>query len=173
MNVNNIFFGGNLTSQPELKSLPSGTKVCAFSLASNRKWKDNNGELREETEFGNCVLFGSQAEALAKYAVKGQSILVEGRIQTRSWEDKDTGKKLYRTEIAVARFHFGQKPKGADGTGHSHAKPIGEEDAWGGNDDAGFDQFANVPEKKTKKASSNTFDGIDYGESINPDDIPF
>lgn len=104
MNINKIVFAGNITRDPELKSLPTGTKVVNFSIASNSKYKNKNGEMVEQTEFGNIVMFDKKAEAVAKYLKKGDPIYVEGKLQTRSWE-KD-GVKMYRTEIIANEFQF-------------------------------------------------------------------
>lgn len=98
---------GNLTREPELKSLPSGSAVASFGVATNRTWKDKDGSKKESTEFHNCVAFGRTAEVIAQYMKKGKPIYVEGRMQTRSWEDKDSGKKQYKTEVVVETFQFG------------------------------------------------------------------
>lgn len=98
---------GNLTRDPELRSLPSGVKTVSFSVATNRVWTDKDGSKQEETEFHNVVGFGKQAEIIAQYMKKGSAIYVEGRMQTRSWE-KD-GEKKYRTEIVVESMQFGAK----------------------------------------------------------------
>lgn len=111
MNVNTIIFGGRITSAPELKALPSGQNVANFSVASNDSYT-KDGEKVENTEFGNVVVYGKQAENCAKYLVKGQEVLVEGKIQTRSW-DKD-GTKMYRTEIIARSVQFGSKPNNSD-----------------------------------------------------------
>jgi single-strand DNA-binding protein len=111
MNINKVLIAGNITKDIELKALPSGKSVVSFSLASNRTWKDANGEKQEQAEFHNIVAFGTQADTIKQYCVKGQNLFVEGRLQTRSWEDNDTKKKLYRTEIVLENFQFGQKPK--------------------------------------------------------------
>jgi len=108
MNLNKVFLIGNLTRDPELRSLPSGTKVTSFGLATNRVWKDETGAKKEATEFHNIVVFGRQAETVAQYLKKGNSCLVEGRIQTRSWDDQN-GTKKYRTEIIAERIQFGPK----------------------------------------------------------------
>lgn len=100
---------GNITRDPELKALPTGIKVASFSVATNRVWKDGNGAKQEAVEFHNIVVFGKQAEATAQYMKKGSQILVEGRIQTRSWEDKTSGEKKYRTEIVAENVQFGNK----------------------------------------------------------------
>jgi len=106
MYLNKAIVLGNLTRDPELKALPSGTQVCNFSVATNRKWT-KDGEKKEEVEYHNCIAFGKTGELIAQYMHKGSQILVEGRIQTRSW-DKD-GEKRYRTEIVVDSMQFGNK----------------------------------------------------------------
>ncbi len=147
MYLNKALIIGNLTRDPELKALPSGIKVCQFSLATNRVWKDKNGAKQEAADYHNVVVFGKQAETAAQYLKKGASALVEGRMQTRSWDDKE-GKKNYRTEIVADRVQFG--PRGT-GTGAPSTSPK-----------AGDEQPA---------APADT---IDYPEEeINPDDIPF
>jgi len=109
MYLNKAIIVGNLTRDPVLKALPTGTKVASFGLATNRVWKDANGVKQEDVEFHNIVVFGKQAENVAQYMKKGNSLLVEGRIQTRSWEDKTSGEKKYRTEIVADSIQFGSK----------------------------------------------------------------
>lgn len=109
MYLNKVILVGNLTRDPELKALPTGSKVANFSLATNRVYKDANGAKKEEVEFHNVVVFGKQAENSALYLKKGQSCMVEGRIQTRSWDDTNSGGKKYRTEIVAETVQFGQK----------------------------------------------------------------
>ncbi len=141
---------GNLTRDPELKSLPSGIKVCSFSVATNRSWKDQNGVKKDSTEYHNIVAFAKPAELIAQYMKKGSSIYVEGRMQTRSWDAAD-GQKKYRTEIVLENFQFG--PKGTGGSsegGASSSKPA------------------------QKESSNEEIDSIEYpDEDINPEDIPF
>jgi single-strand DNA-binding protein len=117
MYLNKAIVIGNLTRDPELKSLPSGIKVCSFSLATNRVWRDKNGARQESADYHNIVVFGRQAETVAQYMKKGNSILVEGRMQTRSWDDKSTGEKKYRTEIIADRTQFGPKGGAVSGGG--------------------------------------------------------
>lgn len=146
MYLNKAILIGNLTRDPELRSLPSGIKVCSFSLATNRVWKDKAGARQESTDYHNVVVFGRQAETVAQYMKKGSSILVEGRMQTRSWDDKNSGEKKYRTEIVADRVQFGSR---------------------GGNSTA-----PTSPKAKTEKTEE--FDAIEYPEEdINPEDIPF
>mgnify|MGYP001567226373 FL=1 len=146
MYFNKAIVIGNLTRDPESRALPSGSKVCSFAVATNRVWKDKNGVKQEDTQYHNIVVFGQQAEIVAQYIKKGQSVLVEGRMQTRSWDDA-SGVKKYRTEIVADRVQFGPK-------------------AGSGNlDKRGEDATAKSPEPlKT----------IEYPEEeSNPDDIPF
>src|SRR4029077_15613467 len=116
MYLNKAIVIGNLTRDPELRSLPSGIKVCTFSLATNRVWKDKNGTRQDSTDYHNVVVFGRQAETVAQYMKKGSSILVEGRMQTRSWDDKTSGEKKYRTEIIADRTQFGPRAGSTGGS---------------------------------------------------------
>lgn len=104
---------GNLTRDPEMKALPSGQNVTSMSIATNRTYKDKDSKQQEEVEFHNVVVWGKQAESVAKYLTKGSSAFIEGRIATRSWE-KD-GVKQYRTEIVAESVQFGPK-KGGEST---------------------------------------------------------
>ena len=109
MYLNKSLIYGNLTREPELKAMPNGSKVCNFSVAVNRIYKDSDGAKKEQVEYLNIVVFGKQAETSAQYLKKGQGVLIEGRIQTRSWDDKTTGEKKYRTEIVADSVQFGPK----------------------------------------------------------------
>ncbi len=150
MYLNKVFLYGNLTRDPELKALPSGSNVANFGLATNRTYKDKSGAKQESTEFHNIVAFGRTAEVIAQYCKKGRPIFVEGRITTRSWEGKEDGKKQYRTEIIVENFQFG-----ADG-----GKP-------------GTGAGAPRAEQSEQPAQSDG-EAIKYpDEEINPEDIPF
>lgn len=108
MYINKAQIYGNLTKDPELKSLPSGSSVVNFSVATNRTWKDKEGRKQEEVQYHNIVCFGKTAENVVQYMRKGSAILVEGRIQTRSWETQD-GSKRYTTEIIAEQIQFGPK----------------------------------------------------------------
>lgn len=146
MYLNKAILIGNLTRDPELKSLPSGIQVTSFSLATNRVWKDKNGAKQESADFHNIVVFGKQAETVAQYLKKGSSALVEGRMQTRSWDGAD-GKKNYRTEVVADRVQFGPR---RDGSAPANVSKKGDE------------QPAPVEE------------AIEYPEeNVNVDDIPF
>src|SRR5665213_2720291 len=112
MYLNRAIVIGNLTRDPELKSLPSGIQVTSFSVATNRVWKDKNGARQESADYHNVVVFGRQAETSAQYLRKGANVLVEGRMQTRSWDAQD-GTKKYRTEVVADRVQFGTRAGGA------------------------------------------------------------
>src|SRR5689334_11763248 len=113
MYINKAIVVGNITRKPELRTLPSGSTTADVGVATNRTWKDQNGEKKESTEFHNVVAYGRQAELAAQYLGKGQSVAVEGRLETRSWE-KD-GVAHYRTEIIAERVQFGPKSAKAAG----------------------------------------------------------
>ena len=108
MQLNKVTLIGNITKDIELKSLPSGIKVASFGLATNRTWKDKDGNKQEQAEFHNIIAFGKQAETISQYCGKGDQLFIEGRLQTRSW-DKEDGTKAYRTEIVLESFQFGNK----------------------------------------------------------------
>lgn len=112
MYINKAIIYGNLTRDPELKSLPSGSQVCEFGVATNRVWKDKNGVRQESADYHNIVVFGRQAELIKQYLRKGSGVFLEGRIQNRSWDAQD-GTKRYRTEIVADRIQFGPKSGGS------------------------------------------------------------
>lgn len=146
MYINKAIVYGNLTRDPELKALPSGMQVATFSLATNRVFKDRDGKKQEQADFHNIVVFGRQAETVAQYLKKGSTAFVEGRMQTRSWEQD--GQKKYRTEVVADRVQFGPRGGGAPAGGGA------------------------APKSSEQDAAAPT--GIDYpADEINPDDIPF
>jgi single-strand DNA-binding protein len=160
MYLNRAIVIGNLTRDPELKSLPSGIQVTSFSVATNRVWKDKNGVRQESADYHNVVVFGRQAETAAQYLKKGSSVLVEGRMQTRSWDAQD-GQKKYRTEIVADRVQFGSRPGagGAPSAGAPASRGASSEAEGAGS--KGVDK-------------NDGADTIEYPEEeINPEDIPF
>jgi len=104
--LNKVMLIGNLGRDPEVRSIPSGQQVASFTLATNRRWTDKAGQRQEETEWHQIVCWAKQAEIAAQYLTKGKQIFVEGRIQTRSWEDRQSGEKKYRTEIICLNFQM-------------------------------------------------------------------
>jgi len=116
--INKVFLLGNLGRDPEIRTTTSGMPVANFSLATNRRWTDRDGNRQEQAEWHNIVCFGRQAEVAGQYLTRGKQIHVEGRIQTRSWDDRQTGEKKYRTEIVCERFQMlGQRGDGGGGGG--------------------------------------------------------
>jgi single-strand DNA-binding protein len=149
MYLNKVLVIGNLTRDPELRSLPSGIQVASFSVATNRVYKDKNGAKQESVDYHNIVVFGRQAETVSQYLRKGASVLVEGRMQTRSWDGPD-GKKNYRTEIVADRVQFGPRSGGSSAPA------------------------AQAPKAADDKPEVPPMETIEYPEeSINLDDIPF
>ena len=131
--VNKVFLIGNLGRDPEVRSTPSGQPVATFSLATNRKWKDREGNRQEQTEWHNIVCWGRQAEVAGQYLSKGRQIFVEGRLQTRSWDDKQSGEKKYRTEIICDNFQMlGQRGDSDSGRGGSAPPPYEPPGGGGG-----------------------------------------
>ena len=112
MNFNKAIILGNLTRDPELRTLPSGQSVANFSVATNRFYTDKGGSKQQAVEFHNVVAFGKLADICSRFLNKGKLVLVEGRIQTRSWQGQD-GAKRYRTEIVMENMQMG--PKGMTG----------------------------------------------------------
>ena len=108
---------GNMTRDPELRSTPSGAQVCSFTVAVNRNYKDGSGDNKEQVSFLDCSAWGRSGEIIAQYAKKGSGILVAGRIEQRSWEDKE-GQKRSRVEIVVEDFNF---IGGGNGDGGSYS----------------------------------------------------
>ena len=153
MYINKVILYGNLTKDPELKSLPSGIHVNSFSVATNRSIKDASGSKKDVPEYHNVVAFGKQAEVIHQYIKKGSPIYIEGRIQTRSWDGQD-GKKNYRTEIILENFQFG--PKSGSSTSNNSS-------------------FQSSPSSNSADDQSIPDAGdVQYpDEDINPEDIPF
>ena len=157
--MNKAILIGRLTKDPELRTTPTGRNVCQFSVAVSRNFTNANGE--READFINCVVWDKQAENLVKYQKKGNQIAVEGRIQTRNYDDKD-GKKIYVTEILASNISF-LDSKGTGATGNT--------------------SFNNLPEPPMVDTSSNNMETVSvekdpfeaFGDSIeiSDNDLPF
>jgi single-strand DNA-binding protein len=115
MNLNKVFLVGRLTRDPESKSLPSGKTVSSFGLATDRFYTDKSGQKQQQTEFHNIVLFGKLAEIASQYLTKGALVLIEGRLQTRNWQD-NAGNQKYKTEIVAERMQLGPRSSSKTGT---------------------------------------------------------
>ena len=131
MNLNKVIIVGRLTADPELRTTPSGAHVASFSIATNRNWTDKDGNKKEEVEFHNIVAWGRQADVVSQFSKKGSMLMIEGRLQTRSWETKD-GQTRRTTEIVAERIQLGPRAAGQGGgqsqQASAEAKPNPEED---------------------------------------------
>ena len=109
MNFNKAIIVGRLTANPEIRALPNGQQVATFSLATNSFYNDKEGQRQKQVEFHNIVFFGKIADIVSQYLKKGSLALIEGRIQTKSWQDKESGIKKYKTEIVGNSLQLGPK----------------------------------------------------------------
>ena len=148
--VNKVFLLGNVGKDPEIRSTAGGMTVASFSLATAERAKDAQGNWADKTEWHNIVCFQRTAEVVRDYVKKGTQLLIEGKIQTRSWDDKTSGEKKYKTEILCNELTL-LGGKSADSGGGSYSKPAA----------ANYDQ---------RQPAATP----DYGDSgITDDDIPF
>jgi len=129
--VNKIMLMGNLTRDPELRQLPSGTAVCDFGMATNRIYKTAGGEEKQETVFVDCTAFGRTAEVIAEYCPKGRALFVEGRLHFETWEDKN-GSRRSKLSVIVEQFQFvgsrdgGEGPAAESTAAQQRELPLGE-----------------------------------------------
>lgn len=123
MNLNKAFVLGNVTRDPESRSMPSGQQVVNFGIATNRFYTDSSGEKKQDTEFHNVVCFGKLADIASRYLNKGSLVLIEGRIKTRNWQDS-AGVKHYKTEIVAEGMQLG--PKGNSGVSGNNSSNYGK-----------------------------------------------
>ena len=158
--VNKVMLLGNVGKDPEIKSTAGGMIIASFSLATADRQKDQTGNWVDKTEWHNLVAFNRTAEIVRDYVKKGSQLFIEGKIQTRSWDDKESGQKKYRTEILVNEMSLlGGKP-GAGGGGYEGAS---------GGSSARSGQSSSSSYDQRQPASAP-----DYGEhGITDDDIPF
>ena len=112
---NKVILMGNLTRDPETRSTPGGQSVTNFSLAVNRSWKGADGSQQEAVSYIDCVAWGKTGEIIAQYLGKGRAVLVSGRLDQRSWEDKETGGKRSKVEVVVEDFNFVGDGQGSSG----------------------------------------------------------
>lgn len=149
MNLNKAFVAGRLTGDPQLRQTPGGQHVASFSIATNRVWTDKAGAKQEAVEYHNIVVWGRQAEVVSKFLTKGAIALVEGRLQTRGWVDKQGGQRK-TTEIIAERVQFGPRSSG----GQSAAMNVGNNQV---------SSAQNAPELPV----------IEVEEEIKAEDLPF
>ncbi len=152
MNFNKVIILGNLTRDPESRTLPSGQPVVSFSVATNRFFTDRNGQKQKAAEFHNVVAFGRLAEICSRYLNKGKLILVEGRLQTRTWQDQN-GNKKWRTEIIMENMQLGPR--------------VANEDV------PSLPQDTAQPEEIPIIDADEEFDNENKESGVNVDEIPF
>ena len=157
MAFNKVILLGNLTADPETRTTPSGQSVTSFSLAVNRTWNDASGTRQESTSFINCTAWGQRGETIARYVTKGRQLLVSGRLEQRSWDDKETGKKRSAIDVIVEEFSFI-----SDGRG-------GGANTGGSNSSAP----AAAPASKSKAKDDVVVEDINEDEPIDLSEIPF
>lgn len=171
MNLNRVILAGRVVADPETRMTGTGTAVSNIRMATNRYYKDKSGQRQEQTEFHNVVFWGRQAEVVRDYLKKGQLVLVEGRLQTRSWEAKD-GAKRYSTEVVAEGMQLGPKagggPQGGPGqadTASSSAAPASKKPA----------EAAPVKEEDIPVIDEDTVMNFDDepAKQVDPKDIPF
>jgi single-strand DNA-binding protein len=151
--VNKVILLGNVGKDPEIKSLPSGQAVANFSIATSDRYKDKQDQWQDRTEWHNVTAYARLAEIVRDYVKKGNKLYVEGRLTTRSWDDKDSGKKVYRTEIVVSDLSL------LSGKGEGEGSSSG---GYSRGNTASFDQRSPAPAHD------------DFGDQgITDDDIPF
>lgn len=114
MDLNKVMLIGRLTRDPEIRTTPNGTNVASFSVATSFNWTDQQGQKKELTEFHNVVAWRKLAEIVGQYLKKGSQVYLEGRLQTRSWDDKTSGQKKYRTEIIAENMIMLARPGGSN-----------------------------------------------------------
>lgn len=165
MNLNKVFLIGNLTRDPESRTLPSGQSVSNFGLATNRMWTDSQTkEKKKQVEFHNIVAFGKLADICNQYLNKGKLVHIEGRLQTRSWEDQE-GNKRSRTEIIAENMQMGPRfnRDNADEDSTSQKEVV---------DEIPIEEIDEPKNPKKTKATKNKKDKTEE-EEIEIKDIPF
>ena len=154
--LNRVQLIGNLGKDPEIKYTPSGTPVAKITIATNERFKDKSGEWQDRTEWHNVVLWQRLAEIAGEYLKKGGKVFIEGRLQTRSWDDKQTGQKKYATDIVASDLILlGGRGEGAGGGGEFAGSSRGA--SAGGNN---FDQ--RVPEPEAAASGPITDEDIPF-----------
>ncbi len=153
--LNKVQVIGNLTAEPEIRETPNGQKVATFSVATNRRWKDANGVLQEDTEFHNCVAWRGLADIAEQYMHKGKKVYVEGYLKTRSWDDT-AGVKRYKTEIVSENVILLSSPAAQEGGSYGSS-----------SSSASANESVQHDEEKPRKSKPKV------EEDISIEDIPF
>ena len=178
---NKVFILGNLGRDPELRYSPKDqTPVATLNVATTESWTGRDGQSQEQTEWHRVVVWGRQAENCGKYLTKGRSVLVEGRLQTRSWDDKATGQKRYTTEIRATQVQFvsnsGQRSDFPSGGNPEHEdRSRGSFEEASSSFGSGTSSPAGFPQADSPSTASSSGNGNSYPDTGLPDlaDIPF
>ena len=144
--LNKVMLIGNLGSEPEVRNTPNGAQVANFRVACTESWKDQSGQKQERTEWATIVAWRQQAEFAQRFLKKGTKVYVEGKLQTRQWEDKNGGGKRYATEVVCDHFMVlsgGNNEQGGHGSHGGHGSQEGRGGSQGGFDE-GFVPTGNV-----------------------------
>jgi single-strand DNA-binding protein len=152
MNLNKVFLIGNLTADPELRTTPGGQSVMEVRVATNRTWTDKSGQKQTQSEFHSVIIWGRQAEIVKQFLTKGSSIFIEGRLQTRNWDDKQ-GVKHWKTEIVCEQMQLGPRPSGVGPA-------------------SGGQRFEAADKQKESQEEIPVID-VDDSEEIKAEDLPF
>jgi single-strand DNA-binding protein len=135
-NYNKVILMGNLTRDPEVRYTSGGTAIAKLGLAVNRRWKNQEGQMQEETTFVDVDAFGRQAETIGQYLKKGRPVMVEGRLKLDQWDDKQTGQKRSKLGVVLENFQFldsrGEGGGGGDSGGYSQPEPSSGTPSGGG-----------------------------------------
>ncbi|MFA6047230.1 MAG: single-stranded DNA-binding protein [Parcubacteria group bacterium] len=158
MNVNKVLLVGRLTRDPELRTTSTGQTVASISMATNRFWKDKNGQRQDQTEFHNIVLWGRLGEIAGQYLTKGQECYIEGRMQTRKYTAKD-GQERRATEVVAENMQLGSRPQGQGSAPRS----------------GGFTPSAPAQNQAAQSAPAEALPTInlDEEEEVKIEDVPF
>lgn len=155
MNLNKVLIIGRLTADPQLRTIPSGQQVASFSVATNRVWTDKSGKRQDETEYHNVVVWGRQAEIAGQFLFKGSMVMIEGRLRTRTWQNKE-GQNVKTTEIISERLQLGPRSQ-----------------AQGGGQGGGFSRQSS-PAQGTDENAKEALPEINIDEEeIKAEDLPF
>ena len=166
---NQIILLGNLTRDPEMRYLPSNTPVVEFGLACNRRFKDAQGQDREEVMFIDCAAFGKQAEVINQYCHKGELLFVQGRLKLDTWEDKQGGGKRSKHRVAIENFQL--MPR-RDGSGGGNVSQEGEQ-AGGAAPRRAAPSRPSVVRPAPQQQSPSQEPPFEDGQQFKEDDIPF
>lgn len=172
MNYNKVVLVGNLVSDPEMRNTPSGQSVCNFRMATNRIWTDReSGEKKKKTEYHNIVAWRRLAEITSQYLNKGSLVLIEGRLQTRSWEDP-SGNRRYKTEIVARNMQMGPRAATTEPKSESPKQKSDKEIPVIEEDEKTPDQQKSKS-KSNKEGNQEKSQSKDQQGKIDVEDLPF